>query len=184
MGFAVAEALAEAGARVLLVAGPVHRATPAGVRRIDVRTAEEMRAAVLDALPADGFVGVAAVADYRPAQPREHKIKRSDEPMTLKLVPNPDILGEVGAASPRPFLVGFAAETERIDEHARAKLARRGLDLVAANRVGDDAGFDTCDNALIVYSAEGRRELGTASKAVLARRLVEVIAEHMEGSAA
>lgn len=184
MGFAVAAALADAGARVTLVAGPVHRATPAGVRRIDVRTAEQMRRAVLDALPADGFVGVAAVADYRPAEPARQKIKRGDEAMTVELVPNPDILGEVAQSSPRPFLVGFAAETERVDEHARGKLARRALDLIAANRVGDDEGFDTCDNALVVHSADSRRELGTASKSVLARRLVDVIAEHMKGGAA
>jgi phosphopantothenoylcysteine decarboxylase/phosphopantothenate--cysteine ligase len=184
MGFAVAEALAAAGARVVLVAGPVQRPTPAGVERIDVRTAEQMRRAVLDSLPADGFVGVAAVADYRPAESAEQKIKRSGDAIRIDLVPNPDIVGEVAASSPRPFVVGFAAETERVDDNARDKLVRRGLDLIAANRVGDDAGFDTCDNALVVHSADRRRELGTASKTVLARRLVEIIAEHMKGTTA
>jgi phosphopantothenoylcysteine decarboxylase/phosphopantothenate--cysteine ligase len=184
MGFAVAEALAAAGARVVLVAGPVQRPTPAGVERIDVRTAEQMRGAVLDSLPADGFVGVAAVADYRPAESAAQKIKRSGDAIRIDLVPNPDIVGEVAASSPRPFVVGFAAETERVDDNARDKLVRRGLDLIAANRVGDDAGFDTCDNALVVHSADRRRELGTASKTVLARRLVEIIAEHMKGTTA
>jgi phosphopantothenoylcysteine decarboxylase/phosphopantothenate--cysteine ligase len=181
MGFAVAGALADAGARVTLVAGPVALSTPPGVARVDVRTAEQMRRAVLDALPADGFVAVAAVADYRPAEPSEDKIKRDDRPLTMELVPNPDILAEVARSTPRPFLVGFAAETGDVEAHARAKLQRKGLDLVAANRVGDDAGFDRCDNALVVLSADGRSDLGAGPKTVLARRLVELIAERIEG---
>ncbi len=181
MGFAVAAALAEAGAAVTLVAGPVVLPTPPGVARVDVRTAEQMRRAVLDALPADGFVAVAAVADYRPAEPREDKIKRDDRPLAMELVPNPDILAEVARSTPRPFLVGFAAETGDVEAHARGKLERKGLDLVAANRVGDDAGFDRCDNALVVLSADGRSDLGAGPKTVLARRLVELIAERIEG---
>lgn len=181
MGFAVAAALAEAGAAVTLVVGPVVLSTPPGVARVDVRTAEQMRRAVLDALPADGFVAVAAVADYRPAEPREDKIKRDDRPLTMELVPNPDILAEVARSTPRPFLVGFAAETGDVEAHARGKLERKGLDLVAANRVGDDAGFDRCDNALLVLSADGRSDLGAGPKTVLARRLVALIAERIEG---
>jgi phosphopantothenoylcysteine decarboxylase/phosphopantothenate--cysteine ligase len=126
-------------------------------------------------------VAVAAVADYRPAEPSEDKIKRDDRPLTMELVPNPDILAEVARSTPRPFLVGFAAETGDVEAHARAKLQRKGLDLVAANRVGDDAGFDRCDNALVVLSADGRSDLGAGPKTALGRRLVELIAERIEG---
>ncbi|MGK7296227.1 MAG: bifunctional phosphopantothenoylcysteine decarboxylase/phosphopantothenate--cysteine ligase CoaBC [Candidatus Wenzhouxiangella sp. M2_3B_020] len=182
MGFAVAEALAEAGAEVVLVAGPVDRPTPAGVERVDVRTAEEMKKAVFDRFPADGFVGVAAVADYRPSDRSNAKIKRGEEALTVELVPNPDILGAVARHEPRPFTVGFAAETDDLEDNARSKLERRNLDLIAANRVGDDAGFDTCDNALVVFSRTDRRELGTAPKPALARRLVGIITEAMNGT--
>jgi len=180
MGFAVARALAEAGAQVELVAGPVGLATPPGVERTDIRTAAEMQRAVHDRLPADGFVAVAAVADYRPARSSTSKIKRGDEPMSLELVPNPDILGGVASAEPRPFTVGFAAETDDLEGHARGKLERRGLDLIAANWVGANEGFDCCDNALVVLSGERRWELGRAPKIVLARQLVDLIAEAMQ----
>ncbi|MDT8439319.1 MAG: bifunctional phosphopantothenoylcysteine decarboxylase/phosphopantothenate--cysteine ligase CoaBC, partial [Wenzhouxiangellaceae bacterium] len=180
MGFALAEALAEAGATVDLVAGPVQLATPAGVSRTDVRSALEMREAVLARLPADGFVSVAAVADYRPAEISAEKIKRNGEPMTLELMPNPDIVAEVATSSPRPFTVGFAAETCNVAEHARAKLAAKRLDLIAANHVGHDRGFDACDNELVVYSTSDEWALGRASKLELARRLVAIIAERLE----
>jgi len=161
MGFAVAAALVRCGAEVSLVAGPVHLATPAGCRRRDVRTAAEMRTAVFDALPA------------------EAKIKRSGEALELKLVANPDIVRDVAASTPRPFTVGFAAETCQVGRNARDKLERKGLDLIAANRVGDDCGFDVCDNALVVYAADREWDLGSAAKRVLADRLVEIIAERM-----
>lgn len=180
MGFAVAEALAAAGAAVTLIAGPVHRPTPSGVTRIDVRSAEQMHAAVLDAMPADGFVGVAAVADYRPAEMHESKIKRNDQPLELKLVPNPDIVAAVAGLDPRPFTVGFAAETDHVADNARAKLARKRLDLIAANRVGSDCGFDCDDNEIVVHAADGEWPLGHGSKRELARRLVELIAQRME----
>jgi len=180
MGFAVAAALAEQGAQVTLIAGPVNLATPPAVERIDVRSAEQMHQAVFAALPADGFVSVAAVADYRPAEVSEHKIKRTAEAMTVQLVPNPDIVRAVAASTPRPFTVGFAAETCNVAEHARAKLQAKGLDLIAANRVGDDCGFDTCDNALVVYSADSVWELARDSKLNLGRRLVELIATQMK----
>lgn len=179
MGFAAARALAEAGAEVTLVAGPVHVATPPGVRRIDVRTAEQMHEAVFAQLPADGFVAVAAVADYRPAERSDRKLKRTGESMTVELVPNPDIVREVAESSSRPFVVGFAAETCRVADNARAKLAEKKLDLIAANRVGDDCGFDACDNALVVYSSDREWDLGSASKRVLGRKLVEVMVEVM-----
>lgn len=179
MGFAVARALQEAGAEVTLVAGPVQLTTPPGVRRIDVQTALQMREAVHDCLPADGFVAVAAVADYRPSGTSPQKIKRDGSDLTLTLVPNPDIVAEVAAASPRPFVVGFAAETEALEDHARAKLRAKGLDLIAANLVGDGRGFESEDNELIVLAAGQRWALGRASKLELARRLVSIIAERM-----
>lgn len=183
MGFAVAAALAEAGAGVTLIAGPVHLATPPGVERINVKCAAEMHRAVFDALPADGFVSVAAVADYRPAEKSREKIKRSGGPMTVDLVPNPDIVREVAASSPRPFTVGFAAETGNVAENARGKLEAKSLDLIAANRVGDDCGFDTCENELVVFSAEQQWDLGADSKRELGRRLVAIIANSMDEAA-
>jgi len=180
MGFAVAGALVEAGATVTLIAGPVHRSTPPGVKRIDVRSAEQMHAAVLDAMPADGYVGVAAVADYRPAEVHQAKIKRDDNALELKLVPNPDIVAAVAALEPRPFTVGFAAETDNVADNARAKLTRKRLDLIAANRVGSDCGFDCEDNEIEVHAADGEWPLGHGSKRDLARRLVDLIAQRME----
>jgi phosphopantothenoylcysteine decarboxylase/phosphopantothenate--cysteine ligase len=184
MGFAVAEALRDAGAEVALVAGPVHLATPAGIERIDVRTAIEMHDAVFAALPADGFVGVAAVADYRPERASSDKIKRDDEEMSLRLVPNPDIVRAVAASRPRPFTVGFAAETGQLAEHARVKLEGKGLDLIAANRVGEALGFDRDDNALVVHARDGEWNLGHHAKTELARRLVALVAERMQGQRA
>lgn len=180
MGFAVAEALADAGAEVALVAGPVQLAAGSRISRIDVRSAEQMRAAVMEQLPADAFVSVAAVADYRPASRSDEKIKRSGESMQLELVPNPDILREVAGLSPRPFVVGFAAETSDVGENARAKLQAKNLDLIASNRVGDDCGFDAGENALVVYSSDREWDLGSDSKRALAERLVSLIAEQME----
>lgn len=180
MGFAVAHALAVAGAEVVLVAGPVERATPTGVTRIDVTTADQMRAAVFEALPADGFVGVAAVADFRPAETASSKIKKSGQPLTLQLVPNPDILAEVAAYEPRPFTVGFAAETDSVEEHARAKRAAKHLDLIAANEVGKDRGFGGGRSALHVISADRDWRLDSAPKSELAHQLVDLIIESME----
>lgn len=179
MGFAVAEALADAGAEVVLVAGPVQLSTGSRISRIDVRSAEQMRAAVMAQLPADAFVSVAAVADYRPASRSDEKIKRSGESMQLELVPNPDILREVAGLSPRPFVVGFAAETSDVGENARAKLQAKNLDLIAANRVGDDCGFDVGENALVVYSSDREWDLGSDSKRALAEKLVSLIAEQI-----
>lgn len=184
MGFAVAEALRDAGARVVLVAGPVHRATPASVERIDVRSALEMRDAVFAALPADGFIGVAAVADYRPEHVASEKIKRDDSAVSLRLVANPDIVREVAASRPRPFTVGFAAETGSLAEHARRKLEVKGLDLIAANRVSDALGFDRDDNVLLVYGRDAEWDLGHHAKSELARRLVALVAERMADASA
>lgn len=179
MGFAMAEALAAAGAAVTLVAGPVQQRTPRGVERVDVTTAREMHDAVFAALPADGFVGVAAVADYRPADVAAEKIKKNEARLQVELVRNPDILADVAASDPRPFTVGFAAETENLEANARAKLERKGLDLIAANEVGDGLGFDRDDNALRVFSRAARWDLASAPKTELARRLVELIIQSM-----
>lgn len=183
MGFAIAEAAAMAGADVTLVAGPVDLATPRGVHRVDVRSARDMHVAVLAALPADAFVATAAVADYRIAAPATQKIKRSAEALTLQLVPNPDIVADIARHAQRPTLVvAFAAETENVVENARGKLARKRVDLVCANRVGADCGFERTDNALDVVAADGEWHWPQAPKTELARRLVELIAQRLGAS--
>lgn len=179
MGFAVAEAAVAAGAEVTLVAGPVALATPARVRRIDVRSAREMHDAVLaEAARSDVYVGAAAVADFRPREVAPGKLKKAGAESTLELslVQNPDILAAVAAMRPRPFVVGFAAETEDLEAHARGKLERKQLDLVAANDVGAGQGFERSDNALLLLWPGGREELPRADKRVLARALVARIA--------
>lgn len=178
MGFAVAAAAAAEGAEVTLVAGPVPLPTPAGVTRIDVRSALEMHAAVFAALPGqDIFIAAAAVADYRPAAALPNKRKKSGDTWSLELVLNPDILAEVAATSPRPFVVGFAAETEQVETYARGKLARKRLDMIAANRVGEaGCGFESCDNALSVYWQGGGEEIALGDKADVAAQLVQLIA--------
>ncbi|MDX5400010.1 MAG: bifunctional phosphopantothenoylcysteine decarboxylase/phosphopantothenate--cysteine ligase CoaBC, partial [Actinomycetes bacterium] len=183
MGFAVAEAAVEAGAEVVLVAGPVALETPAGVERVDVETAAQMQAAVMAAIPgSDVFIGAAAVADYRVDAVAGQKIKKTGEHLSLELVRNPDILAGVAALEPRPFVVGFAAETEHLLAHARDKLARKGLDLIAANAVGEGLGFDTEDNALELLWPDGQRSLPRASKTQLARELVTVIADRLDAT--
>jgi len=177
MGFAVAQAAAEQGARVQLIAGPVHLPTPAGVARQDVRSAREMRAEVLLQIPhCDIFISAAAVGDYRPADVSAHKLKKHGGALQLDLSENPDILAEVGALEKRPFLVGFAAETKDLETYARAKLQRKKLDLIAANRVDAGVGFDACDNELLLLWPRGKEQLARADKGDLARRLVARIA--------
>ncbi|HEX5339692.1 MAG TPA: bifunctional phosphopantothenoylcysteine decarboxylase/phosphopantothenate--cysteine ligase CoaBC [Gammaproteobacteria bacterium] len=178
MGFAVARAAAEAGARVTLVSGPVQLATPKNVRRVDVETAAGMHAAVAQEVAnADIFIAAAAVADYAPSQAAAHKIKKHSDALQLNLDKTPDILAEVAARVPRPFIVGFAAETEHLETHAREKLHNKRLDMIAANWVGAGRGFERDDNALMVYWQDGAAELGIAPKLELARRLVALIAE-------
>jgi phosphopantothenoylcysteine decarboxylase/phosphopantothenate--cysteine ligase len=177
MGFAVAQAAAEQGAQVALVAGPVHLPTPAGVTRTDVRSAREMRAAVMQHIPqCDIFISAAAVGDYRPADVSAHKLKKHGRALQLELTENPDILAEAGALKRRPFLVGFAAETQDLEKYARAKLERKKLDLIAANRVGNGAGFDACDNELLLLWPGGSEQLARTDKGELAHRLVARIA--------
>lgn len=179
MGFAIAAAAAEAGADVVLVAGPVHLGTPAGVQRIDIRSAAQLRDAVLAALPADVYVAAAAVADWAPreAAPRKLKKQAGVEHMTLELVRTPDVLAEVAAHPLRPRLVvGFAAETENLVANARAKLAAKRVDLVAANVVGvEGSGFEADRNALVVVGDGFEQSLGPDTKAALAATLVALI---------
>jgi len=185
MGFAVAEAAARAGAQVTLVAGPVSMATPFGVaRRIDVRSAAQMHAAVTEAaLDADIYIGSAAVGDYRPNCVAEHKLKKQDgAALTLQLAENPDILASLSAKQPHPFLVGFAAETQNVETYARDKLQRKGLDMIAANQVGEGLGFETADNAITLYWADGARELPRADKAAIAHQLIECIADRYKAA--
>lgn len=180
MGFAVAEAAAQAGAVVSLVAGPVSLATPPGVaQRIDVRSAAQMHAAVLAAAAqADIYIGAAAVGDYRPLEVSAQKLKKRDgSALSLELGENPDILASLSAQTAHPFLVGFAAETHDVASYAQAKLRHKGLDMIAANQVGGGLGFEAADNALTLYWADGAAELPRAAKPELARQLIACVAE-------
>lgn len=181
MGFALAAAARDAGAEVILVAGPVSMATPEGVRRIDVETAAEMYAAVdREAAGLDVFIGTAAVADYRPASRATRKLKKSEQSIELALERTPDILAAIAARADRPFVVGFAAETHDVEQYARGKLETKKLDLIAANEVGEGKVFDQDDNSLTVLWSDGRMALGPASKVEIAQRLVEFIGLRLE----
>ncbi|HLY53169.1 MAG TPA: bifunctional phosphopantothenoylcysteine decarboxylase/phosphopantothenate--cysteine ligase CoaBC [Steroidobacteraceae bacterium] len=180
MGFAVAQAARAAGAEVILVAGPVSLPTPPGVRRIDVESAADMLSAVLAELAGtDIFISTAAVADYRPVRTSPQKIKKTTDTLDLAMERTPDILATVAARAERPFVVGFAAETESVEQNARTKLMKKNLDMIAANEVGDDKAFDSEDNQLIVLARGARYELGRAGKATLARGLVTLIAREL-----
>ena len=182
MGFALAEALEALGARVTLVAGPTSLPTPGVAERVDVETALEMHGAVMSRTSdCDLFVATAAVADYRPVEPAETKIKKNADELTLRLVRNPDILAEVAALPLPPFTVGFAAETDRVEEYARDKLNRKGLNMIAANQVGGaQGGFERPENALTVIWRDGRRELPMMDKTRLAHELAQLIAERYQ----
>ena len=185
MGFAIARAAADAGARVILIAGPVNLETPESVQRIDVDTAQQMLDACLEQVDdADIFIAAAAVSDYRPAEVAAQKIKKqaSGESLSLALVRNPDILAEIAAHPHRPGLVvGFAAETEQVVEHAREKLTRKGLDLIVANDVSrDDIGFNSEQNQVVVISAAQSEPLPMSSKQNIARLLVERFAHRLD----
>jgi phosphopantothenoylcysteine decarboxylase / phosphopantothenate---cysteine ligase len=182
MGFAVARAAQEAGAEVTLVSGPVSLATPAGVARVDVRTAREMFEAVKKgAASCDVFFSVAAVSDYRVKEPSRQKIKKANgKGLTLELVENPDILAWVAALPQPPFCVGFAAESDELAAHAREKRARKKLPLIAANLARDALGRD--DNAITLYDEKGEHPLGRGAKLELARKLVEHVAGMLPGA--
>jgi len=175
MGYAVARAAREAGAEVTLISGPVSLPTPAGVARVDVRTAREMFDAVKkDASNADVFIAVAAVADYRVKNPSKQKIKKANGHLSLELEENPDILAWVAALPKPPFCVGFAAESENLAQNAKAKLAKKKLPLIAGNLAQEAMGRD--DSAITLYDADGEHALGRGPKLELARKLVEHVA--------
>ena len=189
MGFAIAAAAAARGAEVALVAGPVHLPTPANVRRLDVRSAAQLFAAVMHELeqagpPCDAYIGAAAVADFTPRSFADNKLKKTpgQDTLTLELVKTRDVLAEVAVHVRRPRLVvGFAAETHDVAAYARGKLERKQLDLICANRVGVGAtGFESDDNALLVLGSDGfERALGPASKTELAASLLDLIMERL-----
>lgn len=185
MGFAVAQAAREAGADVVLVCGPVALPTPPGVRRVDIESAQAMLEAVQsEVTQAHIFISTAAVADYRPASPAERKIKKTSDRLHLEMERTVDVLATVAARSERPFVVGFAAETESVEQNARAKLLKKNLDMIAANEVSHTKGFDCEENHLVVLWRNGRQDLGSGPKLTLARELIRLITESYAASLA
>ena len=179
MGFAIAQVAAQAGASVNLVAGPVSLATPTGCSRVDVTTAEEMLEACQTLVPTtDIFISTAAVADYRAANVADNKIKKTGDELTLTFVKNPDILATISGRNDRPFCVGFAAESQDVEAYARAKLAKKQLDMIAANDITTEGlGFNSDNNALHVIWSDGDKKLPATSKHALASQLLNLIAQ-------
>ena len=187
MGYALAQAAIEAGATVTLISGPCQLETPDRVNRINVESANEMHEAVKMAMTTcDVFIGSAAVADYRPATVKDQKIKKHEAIATIEMVRNEDILSWVAQQNPRPFVVGFAAETENLEDNARKKLHDKKLNMIAANLVGkntdnkQDIGFNSDYNALELIWEQGHKTLAVARKPVLAEQLIGHIAEHYQ----
>ena len=183
MGYAIAEAALEAGAKVILVSGPTSLPVPERVDVVQVETAEQMRDAVQARMPVDLFIATAAVADYRPVQVAANKLKKQDDIMALALEKTPDILAETKARFPGVFTVGFAAETNDLEYHARSKLNKKGIEMVAANWVGDAAAasegtFGSDTNALQLIWAEGQIDLPLANKSRLARSLLSYVVQY------
>ena len=178
MGFAIAQAAAELGAKVILISGPVNLPTPPGVTRINVRSALQMFEAVKQHYAqADIMIGAAAVADFRLAEPAIHKIKKQTDQdgLELKLVKNPDIIAWVAAQSDKPYVVGFAAETQHLIDYAKAKLQRKGLDMICANQVGEGRGFDTDENTLTLITQDQEWPLPPSAKSQQAKHLLSFI---------
>ncbi|MGB5344714.1 MAG: bifunctional phosphopantothenoylcysteine decarboxylase/phosphopantothenate--cysteine ligase CoaBC [Woeseia sp.] len=181
MGYALARAALAAGARVILVSGPVTLLPPDGVEHIAVVSAEEMHKAVHEHLKGvDIFIAAAAVSDYRPQQIASHKIKKAQAEISLELTRSPDILASVARLPGAPFTVGFAAETSRLRDYARGKLQNKKLDMIVANEVGPNAGFDKDDNKVEVFWQGGEKSFAKAAKIELARDLVTLIAQHYQ----
>ena len=179
MGYALAQAASEAGADVTLVSGPVEISPPQSVRRVSVTSAIEMRDAIIERAPgADIFIACAAVSDYRVEKPAAHKIKKDGASMQLELVPTPDIVSEVTQLGNKPFTLGFAAETEDVEQHAREKLARKNLDMIAANQVGvEPSGFESDTNEILVIWQDGQQLLALEEKRVIAIQLIDLLAD-------
>lgn len=181
MGYALARAARDAGAEVTLVSGPVAQPTPAGVTRIDVTSALQMHAAVMQRVAdCDIFIGVAAVADYRPAEPLGDKIKKCDKAMQIGLAPNPDILAEVAARPGAPFCVGFAAESRDLEKYAEEKRQKKQLSLVVGNLVQDGLGGER--NLVTLFDEKGRKSLGPAPKIDIARGIVAHVGQMLAGN--
>lgn len=187
MGYAVAEAAAEAGANVVLVSGPTMLTDPERMTIVRVSSGREMYAAVHEHISdCDIFIGVAAVCDYRPKKAAAQKIKKRADTMTIELVKNEDILASVAALTEAPFTVGFAAETENVEGHARTKLKDKAIDLIAANDVSaQESGFESDYNRLLLVDKHGVIELPRQHKTQLARTLIKCIAQkyHAKGAA-
>ncbi|HEC05590.1 MAG TPA: bifunctional phosphopantothenoylcysteine decarboxylase/phosphopantothenate--cysteine ligase CoaBC [Thiolapillus brandeum] len=178
MGYALARAFRRGGADVLLVSGPVSLPAPPGVNRVNVQTALQMHKAVFENIHSvDIFVGCAAVADYRPENPQQQKIKKLSDRMDISLVRNPDILAEVATLEEGPYTLGFAAETQNLVENARAKLLAKQVDMLAANSVADGMGFESDENTLLVIWPEGEKHLPVQDKQQLAESLLGVLAD-------
>ena len=187
MGYAIAQAAIEAGASVTLISGPCNLETPERVTRIDIETANDMHEAVKNTIATcDIFIGSAAVADYRPATVFDQKIKKHESITNIEMVRNEDILAWVANQEPRPFVVGFAAETENLEKNARSKLEKKNLDMIAANLVGNnsgdkqDIGFHSDYNALDIFWDNGHVTLEQARKTIIAEQLTQQIAEHFK----
>lgn len=184
MGYALAVSAANMGAQVYLISGPVCLSQPAGVETRQVKSAQQMYAAVhqhIDQHTIDVFIGVAAVADYRPAQKAEQKIKKTSDRLTIELLKNPDIVASVAALEKqRPFTVGFAAETEKLQEHARAKLKAKKLDMIIANDVSEEGiGFGADQNRVLIINNDQSLDLGVQAKSKLADTILLHIAEKL-----
>lgn len=182
MGFALAAAAQAAGADVTLISGPVALAAPPAVQRVDIETTEELLESVkLRLADCDIFIAAAAVADYRPQHPAPQKIKKTGSQLTLNLCRNPDVLSYVSSQQPRPFCVGFAAETEQLEDHAKLKLDAKQLDMICANQVaGAHSAFDADDNELTVLLKHHRQRIARAPKAEVARTLIDMIANQLK----
>ena len=182
MGYALAQASIDAGARTTLVSGPVNLQAPEHARVVAVESAAEMLDQCLQLLPdCDIFIACAAVADYRPAAVEQQKIKKGPEQISLLLVRNPDIVATVAASDQRPFTVGFAAETHELLAHARDKMARKGLDMIIANDVSDRSiGFNSDNNQATVLWPDGEQTLPLSNKSAMARQIIALIAQRLE----
>ena len=186
MGFAMAEVAAEAGALVTLIAGPVNLATPDRVSRIDVVSAQDMYQESLNhARNSDIFIATAAVADYRPSSPAREKIKKKDDTLSIHLTKNPDIVAAVAQLSPKPFTIGFAAETQNLINYAEKKISQKNLDMIIANDVSQqDIGFGSENNAVTALWAGGKQTLAKANKRQIAKQLLEIISKQTQNRSA
>ena len=179
MGYAIAEAARDAGAQVTLISGPVNLPAPDRIRTVKVNSALDMLQAAQSELDhCQVFIASAAVADYRPAEVAEQKVKKSTDELSIQLIKNPDIVATVAAHEPHPFTVGFAAETQDVQHYAKDKLARKSLDMIVANDVSNsDIGFNSDNNAVTVFWKDGDQHFDTMNKKTLARSLIQLIAE-------